>query len=1174
MKKIISFCFFLLQFSTVAQIGFEEHVAIDHTFGTPFPQAMAFGDINGDSYPDIVVGGTDKLAWYKNTDGLGNFSVTQLIEGNTYTIQSLAIGDLDNDNDLDVVYGYWGSNETKLYWQKNLDGLGTFGQPILLNTNDNYYMYIQIMDIDNDGDNDITANATNLVLYKNNGQGVFTDSSLGSYIDSFNITDITGDGLMDVITISGYDMHAKKQNIDGTFSFLQVMSNFAQAEKIYSADIDSDGDNDILTIYENGNIRNIRLYKNSNGLGTFTSQVLITLPNLNSASSEYDNGLDFTDFDGDGAIDILVRQAQLNQISWYKNTGNYSFGPEQIITNDALNARDAMAADVNGDEYQDIVAISIGDGNVAWYQNTNGLGGFSVAKMVSYNAYFVNNADVGDLNGDGTPDIISTSHADNKVAWYKNTDGEGDFSQPQLLISKTTSSARSGHARDMDGDGDLDVLYSYYLDSFPNDIFNIRWKENEGNGIFSTEHVIFVGPTMIYNLYTSDVDNDGDVDVIAVLDTANLMLLKNSGAGTFVQQLFTYPIGNLGYNSTLADVDGDGDVDVISKGSNKFAWYENVDGQGNFNTQHNILLSQYGPNRTLTTADLDGDGDQDILFIGSQNKVGWFENTDGNGVFGPEIIIATVIHPLSVLALDIDGDGDQDIVCDAEEGFRLRWFENSGNGVFNANYEISNNIDKVSSMKASDMDGDGDLDIVTSSYGDHKVAWFENLGPFENTLQGSVSLDINANGCDVSDLAVPNILITTTNGTNTFSTFTDAEGTYKLYTDEGNFNTNVTTPLTNYPANPVSQLTPFVGLNQTQIVNFCLEPMTSFNDLEVSLTPLNQARPGFVSKYRIHVKNNGTNPLEGMVTVAYNPTKFSFLTSNNPPAIQNSNSVSFDFTNINAFEILSIDLEFQVATLPTTAIGEILTFTATLDEVNSDTIPEDNTFLFNQMIVGAYDPNDIQVVEGSQIAIDDADKYLHYIIRFQNTGNFYAQNVVVTNELDEKLDWTTFQLESYSHSNRVEVVNGSMVNFIFDAIYLPGMVEDEIGSQGFIIYKIKPKPTVEVGNSISNNVLIYFDFNPPINTNTVYTEIVEFILSNPTFQNEMISIYPNPTSGMLTISTKDTILRTDVYNQLGQLILESAKTTSLNLSQFDPGVYFIKIVNTNNQVLVKKIIKQ
>ena len=75
--------------------------------------------------------------------------------------------------------------------------------------------------------------------------------------------------------------------------------------------------------------------------------------------------------------------------------------------------------------------------------------------------------------------------------------------------------------------------------------------------------------------------------------------------------------------------------------------------------------------------------------------------------------------------------------------------------------------------------------------------------------------------------------------------------------------------------------------------------------------------------------------------------------------------------------------------------------------------------------MGAYDPNDIQVVEGPEIAFEDVDNYLHYIIRFQNTGNFYAQKVVVTNELDDKLDWTTFQLESYSHPIRVELLNGT-----------------------------------------------------------------------------------------------------------------------------------------------------
>src|SRR5690606_15369057 len=125
-------------------------------------------------------------------------------------------------------------------------------------------------------------------------------------------------------------------------------------------------------------------------------------------------------------------------------------------------------------------------------------------------------------------------------------------------------------------------------------------------------------------------------------------------------------------------------------------------------------------------------------------------------------------------------------------------------------------------------------------------------------------------------------------------------------------------------------------------------------------------------------------------------------------------------------------------------------------------------FASNEFVIGSYDPNDITCLEGEEILIEDANKYLHYLIRFQNTGTASAINVRVDNELDAKLDWTTMQLESLSHPGRVKITNGSEVSFIFDNINLPDSTNDEPNSHGFITYKIKPKSNVAIGDIFSN----------------------------------------------------------------------------------------------------------
>ena len=94
------------------------------------------------------------------------------------------------------------------------------------------------------------------------------------------------------------------------------------------------------------------------------------------------------------------------------------------------------------------------------------------------------------------------------------------------------------------------------------------------------------------------------------------------------------------------------------------------------------------------------------------------------------------------------------------------------------------------------------------------------------------------------------------------------------------------------------------------------------------------------------------------------------------------------------------------------------------------------------------------------------------------------------NSLDENLDWQSLQLETLSHPYRVEIVDGNMVSFIFEEIYLPDSTSNEPASHGFIAYKIKPISDIIIGDVILNKADIYFDFNLPIETNTVSTTIV------------------------------------------------------------------------------------
>src|SRR5690606_17827837 len=127
-----------------------------------------------------------------------------------------------------------------------------------------------------------------------------------------------------------------------------------------------------------------------------------------------------------------------------------------------------------------------------------------------------------------------------------------------------------------------------------------------------------------------------------------------------------------------------------------------------------------------------------------------------------------------------------------------------------------------------------------------------------------------------------------------------------------------------------------------------------------------------------------------------------------------------------------------------------------------------NEVTLEQVVIGSYDPNDIQVLEGPEILVGDLDNYLHYIIRFQNTGTASAINVQVTNRLDPNLNWETFQILETSHPADIRITNGQFATFTFNDIYLPDSTTNEVASNGFIAYKIKPLSTLQVGDIMSN----------------------------------------------------------------------------------------------------------
>jgi len=451
-----------------------------------------------------------------------------------------------------------------------------------------------------------------------------------------------------------------------------------------------------------------------------------------------------------------------------------------------------------------------------------------------------------------------------------------------------------------------------------------------------------------------------------------------------------------------------------------------------------------------------------------------------------------------------------------------------------------------------------------------------NFGDDElNLVSGFVKYDIGLGCDDVSAATVANTFVFANVGGYDYATLTQANGYYALYTTEGNNTLTAFSANSNFTFTPASQQVDFTGYGNQATVNFCAEANAEVNDASIVLLPIGGAVPGFSSNYQIVITNQGTTDLDGEILLTYNENLQTFIEASPSESTATNNTLSFTFTDLAPFQSDYINVEFLNEQPPTLTSGDILDFNVEVIPSVTDDNLGNNEFILDQEVVNSYDPNDKRVLEGSQVHIDDAGKYLNYIIRFQNTGTANAQKVAIRDTLSANLDWNSLQMISSSDSYQVNIKNGNAVEFVFDGINLPYEDADVEGSQGYIAYKIKPKSDIAVGDIIAGDAAIYFDFNEPIITNEVSTEFVEELsVASSDFSAE-VNLYPNPTSGVVSIQNNSAlpIENVEVYSITGQTILTST-STQIDLSALNSGVYFVKLIAEEGTSITKKVVKQ
>jgi uncharacterized repeat protein (TIGR01451 family) len=210
-----------------------------------------------------------------------------------------------------------------------------------------------------------------------------------------------------------------------------------------------------------------------------------------------------------------------------------------------------------------------------------------------------------------------------------------------------------------------------------------------------------------------------------------------------------------------------------------------------------------------------------------------------------------------------------------------------------------------------------------------------------------------------------------------------------------------------------------------------------------------------------------------------------------------------------------------------------------------------------------------------------------FTIRFQNTGTYLAERVRITDQIDTTLNFSTLRFVAASHEvTSFALRPGGLLEVVFENINLPDSLSNEPESHGFVAFAIQRNKNYRHDDEVKNIAAIYFDFNEPIFTNEVIFKVAEDpIVSTKNIEgkeNRELSIYPNPTNDIFTVSTAGKAYGSGILKILDSngKILKVRKITDLhqlilfNASGFAPGMYIVQVstqkVTLNGKIIIVK----
>jgi len=620
------------------------------TFNSRFT-SLAWGDIDGDNDLDLVAGVLfEGVVLFRNSGSTLSSSITWE-GGHDANVMDVKLADIDGDNNLDLIEAV--SNGKVSVYSNSGNTFSTSAS--WQSPTNNPTSSIAIGDIDFDGDMDLVVgnHGTPNQLFLNNA-GTLSSSADWSSSESndtmdVRLADVDMDGDLDILE-SNTNAHDKIRIFDNSgygTSMDWTTANIGDSSDSAWGDIDGDGDLDFATA--DGNDGPLIFI---NG-----GQMIQSSASWNDGAAEYSYSMDLGDMDGDGDLDMLIGNSGSASKLYRYDRGNKSYVEYWSASESyATNSGGILWYDYNQDGHLDVLIGNENGRNYGWKNAINtgdGIQGESWNWKSSESDY-TNNLVAGDINADGRADLIMVNSGYNRIHFVEYSTPKSSYwtSETNSWSSSDSKYSMCVELADFNGDGKLDMFVANY-----GEVDQIFF--NTGSTLSTTASWSSTSSRNAQGCDVGDIDGDGDIDIVVANENQANQLYLNPGAGNFPSThswqtpnaIDTVSIG-------LWDVDNDGDLDMV---------------EGNYQSNNHIRLNQGGTfsniiwtspdildTWVLKMGDINADGTIDLAVANEQqtNQI-FFGSFDQDGDWVSEPTDQIPNDPTQINDQDVDGFGDR-----------------------------------------------------------------------------------------------------------------------------------------------------------------------------------------------------------------------------------------------------------------------------------------------------------------------------------------------------------------------------------------------------------------------------------------------------------------------------------------------------------------------------------